>query len=61
MDISSYKQTKSHTSTLRHGKKKKRKKKEKGNLKRETETLQITVQNNAIRTNYVKAKIYKNQ
>ena len=31
----------------------------KGNLKRETESLQITVQDNAIRTNHIKAKIDK--
>ena len=30
---------------------------EKGNLKRETESLLIAAQNNAIRTNYIKAKI----
>ena len=29
----------------------------KGYLKRETESLRIAVQNNAIRTNYIKAKI----
>ena len=28
-----------------------------GNIKRETESLQITVQNNTMKTNYVKAKI----
>ncbi len=28
-----------------------------GNLKRETESLLIAAQNNAIRTNYIKAKI----
>ena len=33
----------------------------KRNLKRETESLLIAVQNNAIRTNYVKAKIDKTQ
>ena len=33
----------------------------KGNLKRETESLLIVVQNNAIRTNYVKARIDKTQ
>ena len=31
--------------------------KEKGNLKRETKYLLIAVQNDAIRTNYIKAKI----
>ena len=33
----------------------------KGNLNRETESLLIAVQNNAIRTNYVKARIDKMQ
>ena len=33
----------------------------KGNLKRETESRQIATQSNAIRTNYVKAKIGKMQ
>ena len=33
----------------------------KGNLKRETEALLIAAQNNAIRTNYLKTKIYKTQ
>ena len=33
----------------------------KRNLKRETESLLMTAQNNAIRTNYVKAKIDKMQ
>ena len=33
----------------------------KGNLKRETESLQIAVQNNAIRTNHIKARIDKTQ
>ena len=33
----------------------------KGNLKRETESLLIAAQNNAIRTNYVKARIDKTQ
>ena len=33
----------------------------KGNLKRETESLIIAAQNNAIRTNYIKAKIDKTQ
>ena len=32
-----------------------------GNLKRETESLLIVAQNNAIRTNYVKVKIDKTQ
>ena len=32
-----------------------------GNLKRETESLLIAAQNNAIRTNYIKAKIDKTQ
>ena len=32
-----------------------------GNLKRETESLIITAQNNALRTNYIKAKIDKTQ
>ena len=43
MDISSDKQAKSHTRKPRHGY-------EKGNFKRETESLIITAQNNAIRT-----------
>ena len=33
----------------------------KGNLKRETESLLITAQNNAIRTNHIKARIDKTQ
>ena len=33
----------------------------KGNLKRETESLLIVVQNNAIRTNHIKARIDKTQ
>ena len=33
----------------------------KGNLKRETESLLIAAQNNAIRTNHVKARIDKTQ
>ena len=33
----------------------------KGNFKRETESLQITALNNAIRTNYIKARIDKTQ
>ncbi len=32
----------------------------KGNLKRETESIQIVTQSNVIRTNYLKAKIDKN-
>ena len=31
----------------------------KGNLKRETESLLISAQNNAVRTNYIKARIDK--
>ena len=33
----------------------------KGNFKREIESLIMTAQNNTIRTDYVKAKIYKTQ
>ena len=33
----------------------------KGNLKRETESLQIAAQNNAVRTNHIKARIDKTQ
>ena len=33
----------------------------KGNLKRETEALPIAAQDNAIRTNYIKARIDKTQ
>ena len=33
----------------------------KGNLKRKTESLQIAAQENAIRTNYMKARIDKTQ
>ena len=33
----------------------------KGNLKRETESLLIAAQDNAIRTNHIKARIYKTQ
>ena len=33
----------------------------KGNLKRKTESPQMAVQNNAIRTNHLKARIYKTQ
>ena len=33
----------------------------KGNLKRETESLMIAAQNNAIRTNHIKARIHKTQ
>ena len=50
MDISSDKQTKSHAKTLDMANKR--------NLKRETESLLIAVQNNAIRTCYAKARIY---
>ena len=49
MDISSDKQAKSHTKTLDTAKK--------GNFPRETESLQIATQNNAIRTNSKKANI----
>ena len=48
MEISSDKQMKSHT-------------RRKGNLKRETESLLIVAQNNAIRTNHVNTKICKTQ
>ena len=54
MDISSYKQAKSHTRRLGHGK-------ERENLKKETESHLITAQNNVIRTDYIKAKIDKTQ
>ena len=47
MDISSDKQAKYHTSKLGHGK--------------EIESLLIATQNNAIRTNYIEAKIEKTQ
>ena len=33
----------------------------KGNLNRETESLLIAAQNNAIRTNYIKARVDKSQ
>ena len=33
----------------------------KGNLKRETESILIAAQNNAILTNYIKSRIYKTQ
>ena len=33
----------------------------KGNFKRETESLQIAAQNNAVRTNHIKARIDKTQ
>ena len=33
----------------------------KGNLKRETESLQIAAQDNAIRINHIKARIHKTQ
>ena len=36
-------------------------KKKKGNLKRETESLLIAAQNDAIRTNHIKARIDKMQ
>ena len=32
-----------------------------GNFKRETESLQISTQNNAVRTNHIKARIDKTQ
>ena len=54
MGISNDKIAKSRTRRPGHGYKK-------GNLKRETESLLITVQNNAIRTNYIKAKIDNTQ
>ena len=47
MDTSSDKQTKSHS--------------RKRNLKRETESLLIAAQNNAIRTNHIKARRDKTQ
>ena len=47
MDTSNYKQTKSHMRKLE------------GSLKRETESLLLAAQNNAIRTNNVKAKLEK--
>ena len=50
MNISSDKQAVSQTRKLGQ---------EKGNLKRETEILLIAAKNNAIRTNYVKARIDK--
>ena len=49
MDISSDKLDRLHT--RRHGHSYK-----KGNLKKETVSLQIAAQNNIIRTNYIKAK-----
>ena len=52
MGISSDKQAKSHWRKLVHGKRK-------GNLKRETESLLIAAQNNAIKINYIKARIDK--
>ena len=54
MDISSDKQAKSHTRKLGPWLKKE-------NLKRKTESLLIVAQNNAIRTNYIKARIDKTQ
>ena len=54
MDFSSDKLATSHTRKFGHGYQRK-------NLKRETESLPIVAQNNAIRTNYVKAKIDKTQ
>ena len=48
MDISSDKQAKSYMRKL-------------GHLQRETESLLTAAQNNAIRTNYVKAKLGKTQ
>ena len=49
MDISSDKQTISHTRKLGHG------------YEREAESFLIAAQNNAIKTNYVQAKIDKSQ
>ena len=54
MGVSSEEQVNSHTGKVWHGL-------EMGNLKRETESLMIAAQNNAIRTNEVKAKIDKTQ
>ncbi len=54
MDIPSDKQPKSDTKILAMAKKK-------GNLKRETESLLIAAQNNAIRTKHIKARIDKTQ
>ena len=42
-------------------KKKKKEKKKEGNLKRENESLLIAAQNNAIRTNHLKARIDYNK
>ena len=49
MDISSDKQANSHTRRLGHWLRK-------GDLKKETESLQIAAQNNSIKTNFIKAK-----
>ena len=54
MDASNDKQTKFLTKGLGYGK-------EKGKLYRETESLLKAAENNAKRTNYVKAKIDKTQ
>ena len=48
MNISSLKLMRLHLKRHGHGQ---------GNLKRDTESLLIAVQNNAIRTNHIKAKI----
>ena len=53
MDISSNKQIKSPTRRPGYLRK--------GNLQKETESLQIIAQNNAITTNYVKIEITKTQ
>ena len=53
MDILSDNQANSLSRKLEHGLK--------GNLKKETKSLLIAAQNNAIRTNLVKAKIDKTQ
>ena len=53
MDISNGKQAKSHTRKLKHGS-------ERETL-RESESLPIAAQNNAIQTNYVKSKLDKIQ
>ena len=58
MDISSNKPAKSYTKKIGHGYGKETLK---GNLKRETESILIATQNNAIRTNYIKVKIDKTQ
>ena len=54
MDISSDKQAKSYTKKLWTWLRQ-------GNLKRKTESLLVAAQNNAIRTNYVEARIDKTQ